>query len=116
MHDLGGRQGFGSVVVEPGDPRYHARWEVATRLLFRVVLAPDDAHQQRPGAGSNKIRSLRFQGMAALASTQMGSVDTAWCRPPRTAGISLRWATCGTRVLRLGGQGKHGVRQALRRR
>jgi nitrile hydratase subunit beta len=39
MHDLGGRQGFGAVVVERGEPRYHARWEAATRLLFRVILA-----------------------------------------------------------------------------
>lgn len=39
MHDLGGRQGFGPVVVEPGEPGYHARWEAATRLLFRVILA-----------------------------------------------------------------------------
>jgi nitrile hydratase subunit beta len=38
MHDLGGRQGFGPVVVEPGEPRYHSRWEAATRLLFRVIL------------------------------------------------------------------------------
>ncbi|HUR50793.1 MAG TPA: nitrile hydratase subunit beta [Mycobacteriales bacterium] len=38
MHDLGGRQGFGPVVVEPGEPGYHARWEAATRLLFRVIL------------------------------------------------------------------------------
>jgi nitrile hydratase len=38
MHDLGGRQGFGPVVVEGGEPGYHARWEAATRVLFRVVL------------------------------------------------------------------------------
>jgi nitrile hydratase len=38
MHDRGGRQGFGPVVVEPGEPGYHARWEAATRLLFRVIL------------------------------------------------------------------------------
>jgi nitrile hydratase len=38
MHDLGGRQGFGAVVVEPDEPRYHARWEAATRVLFRVIL------------------------------------------------------------------------------
>lgn len=39
VHDLGGRQGFGPVVVEPGEPAYHARWEAATRVLFRVILA-----------------------------------------------------------------------------
>ena len=39
MHDLGGRQGFGPVVMEPNEPGgYHARWEAATRLLFRVFL------------------------------------------------------------------------------
>jgi nitrile hydratase len=38
MHDLGGRQGFGPVVVTPDEPRYHGRWEAATRLLFRVIL------------------------------------------------------------------------------
>jgi nitrile hydratase len=37
-HDLGGRQGFGPVVVEPYKRHYHARWEAATRLLFRVIL------------------------------------------------------------------------------
>jgi hypothetical protein len=38
MHDLGGRQGFGSVVIVPNEPGgYHARWEAATRLLFRVI-------------------------------------------------------------------------------
>lgn len=37
-HDLGGRQGFGPVVVEPYERHYHARWEAATRLLFRVIL------------------------------------------------------------------------------
>lgn len=39
MHDLGGRQGFGPVVVEAGEPGYHARWEAATRVLFRIILA-----------------------------------------------------------------------------
>jgi nitrile hydratase subunit beta len=38
IHDLGGRQGFGPVAVEPGEPGYHARWEAATRLLFREIL------------------------------------------------------------------------------
>ena len=38
MHDLGGRQGFGPVVMEPYERHYHARWEPATRLLFRVIL------------------------------------------------------------------------------
>jgi nitrile hydratase len=39
MHDLGGRQGFGTVDIEPNEPgAYHARWEAATRLLFRVIL------------------------------------------------------------------------------
>ena len=37
-HDLGGRQGFGPVVIEPYERHYHARWEAATRLLFRVIL------------------------------------------------------------------------------
>lgn len=37
-HDLGGRQGFGPVVLEPYERHYHARWEAATRLLFRVIL------------------------------------------------------------------------------
>jgi nitrile hydratase beta subunit len=37
-HDLGGRQGFGPIVVEPYQRHYHARWEAAIRLLFRVVL------------------------------------------------------------------------------
>ena len=37
-HDLGGRQGFGPVAIEPYERHYHARWEAATRLLFRVIL------------------------------------------------------------------------------
>jgi nitrile hydratase beta subunit len=38
MHDLGGRQGFGPVVVEPNEPPYHGRWQATARYLFRVVL------------------------------------------------------------------------------
>ena len=38
MHDLGGRQGFGPVDLDRNESGYHARWEAATRLLFRVIL------------------------------------------------------------------------------
>ena len=36
MHDLGGVQGFGPVVVETDEPVFHAEWE---RRVFRIFVA-----------------------------------------------------------------------------
>jgi len=38
VHDLGGRDGFGPVVVEPDEPVFHDDWErVARALVFATV-------------------------------------------------------------------------------
>jgi len=37
IHDLGGRQGFGAVEVEPDEPVFHERWEAVARSLVHVV-------------------------------------------------------------------------------
>jgi nitrile hydratase beta subunit len=40
IHDLGGMQGFGPVVVEPDEPPFHAPWEARTHaLLVAAALA-----------------------------------------------------------------------------
>jgi nitrile hydratase beta subunit len=36
LHDLGGMQGFGPVVIEPDEPRFHHHWE---RRAFAITLA-----------------------------------------------------------------------------
>jgi nitrile hydratase subunit beta len=51
MHDLGGRHGFGPVVVEPNEPPYHGRWQAVTRLLFRVLLP-----QHLPNGSDGSLR------------------------------------------------------------
>jgi nitrile hydratase subunit beta len=58
MHDLGGRQGFGPIVLEPNEPGgYHAHWEAATRLLFRVIL-PRHLPNGRDGALRHAIERM----------------------------------------------------------
>jgi len=74
MHDLGGRQGFGPVVVESGEPRYHARWEAATRLLFRVVL-PGELPNGSDGALRHAIE--RMDPMLYLSSSYYARWVTA---------------------------------------
>jgi nitrile hydratase subunit beta len=37
VHDLGGRQGFGPVVVEPDEPVFHQPWEATARALTMLV-------------------------------------------------------------------------------
>ena len=36
VHDMGGGQGFGPVVPEPDEPRFHEAWE---RRAFALTLA-----------------------------------------------------------------------------
>jgi nitrile hydratase subunit beta len=38
IHDLGGSQGHGAVVVEPGEPVFHAEWEGRVRGMFANLL------------------------------------------------------------------------------
>jgi nitrile hydratase len=38
VHDLGGRQGFGRVQVETGEPVFHERWEAQARALTVAVI------------------------------------------------------------------------------
>ncbi len=42
-HDLGGRAGFGAVVVEPDEPVFHEPWERTARaLVYAAVMATDN--------------------------------------------------------------------------
>ena len=38
IHDLGGTQGFGPVVVEPDEPVFHAPWERAARAVTYAAI------------------------------------------------------------------------------
>jgi nitrile hydratase beta subunit len=38
-HDLGGRTNFGEVFIEPNEPVFHARWEVAAFVLMGAVCS-----------------------------------------------------------------------------
>lgn len=43
-HDLGGRTGFGVVVVEPDEPVFHAPWErVARALVYAAMMQSSNA-------------------------------------------------------------------------
>ena len=87
MHDLGGRQGFGPVVVEAGEPRYHARWEAATRLLFRVILA-----RELPNGSDGALRHAieRMDPMLYLSSSYYARWVTAAATLAVEAGIVTR--------------------------
>lgn len=50
IHDLGGRQGFGAVVVEKDEPAFHERWEAVARSLVHVVV------MNMPNASSGAFR------------------------------------------------------------
>jgi len=39
IHDLGGKQGFGTVEVEANEPTFHERWEAAVYTLTNRLLA-----------------------------------------------------------------------------
>jgi nitrile hydratase len=39
VHDLGGRDGFGPVVVEPDEPVFHAPWERTARALIIATVS-----------------------------------------------------------------------------
>jgi len=39
IHDLGGKQGFGPVVTEPGGKAFHERWEAAVFTMVRSARA-----------------------------------------------------------------------------
>lgn len=42
-HDLGGRDGFGPVVVEPDEPPFHEPWERTARaLVYAAVMTTDN--------------------------------------------------------------------------
>ena len=38
IHDLGGRDGFGPIVVEPDEPVFHEPWERTARALIIAVM------------------------------------------------------------------------------
>jgi len=87
MHDLGGRQGFGPVVVEQGEPGYHARWEAATRLIFRVIL-PRELLNGSDGALRHAIE--RMDAALYLASSYYERWVTAAATLAVEAGIVTR--------------------------
>jgi nitrile hydratase subunit beta len=37
VHDMGGMDGFGPVVVEPDEPRFHAAWEARVLGMYRLT-------------------------------------------------------------------------------
>ncbi len=39
IHDMGGMDGFGRVVPEPGEPVFHADWEGRVMAMNRAVSA-----------------------------------------------------------------------------
>jgi nitrile hydratase len=39
IHDLGGKSGFGKVVIEPNEPAFHARWEARLFPIIRAAMA-----------------------------------------------------------------------------
>ena len=39
IHDVGGRQGFGSVVREPDEPAFHSRWEAGVFAMMQAAAA-----------------------------------------------------------------------------
>jgi nitrile hydratase subunit beta len=49
VHDLGGMHGFGPIVREENEPRFHADWEARLRAIDRLVLQQGyftiDAHR-----------------------------------------------------------------------
>ena len=63
IHDLGGMQGFGPVVVEADEPPFHAPWEARTHgLAFAVSLAV-------PATGSALRPYIERMGNAAYLAT-----------------------------------------------
>jgi nitrile hydratase beta subunit len=50
IHDLGGRQGFGAVVVEQNEPVFHERWEAGARSRVHGVAG------KMPNASSGAFR------------------------------------------------------------
>lgn len=85
MHDLGGRQGFGPVAYEPNEPGgYHARWEAATRLLFRVILP---RHLPNSADGALRHAIERMDAAQYLASSYYERWVTAAATLSVEAGI-----------------------------
>src|SRR5262245_14827812 len=39
IHDLGGKAGFGKVVIEPNEPVFHARWEAKVFSIVRAAAS-----------------------------------------------------------------------------
>jgi nitrile hydratase subunit beta len=55
IHDLGGLDGFGPVVVEPDEPVFHEDWE---RRTFRLSAAAGSALQYSGGAFRHSIERM----------------------------------------------------------
>ena len=44
VHDMGGMDGFGTVVAEPNEPLFHAEWEKRAFALQRAMGMPGGWH------------------------------------------------------------------------
>jgi len=55
IHDLGGMQGFGTVVSSPTEPVFHERWEAVARALLMLVA---DAVQASGGEFRHSIERM----------------------------------------------------------
>ncbi|MFG2628086.1 hypothetical protein [Streptomyces sp. NPDC048473] len=49
-HDLGGRMDFGAVTVDPDEPVFRARWEVAAMAAAPALLSAAPARGWKPDA------------------------------------------------------------------
>ena len=96
VHDLGGRQGFGPVVVEPYERHYHARWEAATRLLFRVIL-PDTCRM------AATARSVTRSNAWTRCATSTSSYYERWVTAAATLAVESGIVTHAELEERAGG-------------
>jgi nitrile hydratase subunit beta len=65
IHDLGGRDGFGPVVVEPDEPVFHEPWERTARALITAVMGV----VPNPGGGPLRHTIERMDPGLYLTST-----------------------------------------------
>ena len=55
IHDLGGREGFGSVAIEADEPVFHEDWE---RRTFRISVAAGSGLRYSGGAFRHSIERI----------------------------------------------------------
>lgn len=87
IHDLGGKQGFGSVVREDEEPVFHQRWEAAVFTMTRTASAAGALHNTDhfrhaveridPVAYLSQGYYGRWLGAVENLLTEAGVIDTA---------------------------------------